>query len=89
MREPHDPSDESDDSAAARLVEVEIKLAFHERTVHDLSQALVEKERRITLLEEKVGHLERALHVLAQRTPADKGEVLGAHPEQDPVPRSG
>lgn len=89
MREPHDPSDESDDSPAARLVEVEVKLAFHEQTVSDLSQALVEKERRLSKLEEKVAHLEAALTRLAQRATGEQGEVLGAHPENDPVPRSG
>ena len=89
MRAPHDPSDESDDSAAAGLIEVEVKLAFHERTIADLSHTLIEKEQRITALEEKVAHLEKAVRLLAQRGSADQGEVLGAHPEQDPVPRSG
>ncbi|MBI1949548.1 MAG: SlyX family protein [Deltaproteobacteria bacterium] len=89
MRAPHEPSDESDDSTAARLVEVEVKLAFHQQTIADLSQALVEKERRITALERQVEHLEKAMRVLAQRAGTSPGEVLGAHPEDDPVPRSG
>ncbi|MCC7070114.1 MAG: SlyX family protein [Deltaproteobacteria bacterium] len=84
-----DPDDQSDDSPAAQLVEVEIKLAFHERTIADLSQALVDKERRISALEERVVHLERALRVVAQRTGAPPAEIVGAHPEDDPVPRSG
>lgn len=89
MRPPHDPSDESDDSPAARLIEVEIKLAFHEQTLADLSQTLIDKERRIGALEERMAHLEKAVRVLAQRAGAPPGEVLGAHPEDDPVPRSG
>lgn len=89
MRAPHDPSDESDDSTSARLVEVEVKLAFHQQTIADLSHALVEKERRITALERQVEHLEKAMRVLAQRAGTPQGEVLGAHPEDDPVPRSG
>lgn len=89
MRAPHEPSDESDDSPAARLVEVEVKLAFHEQTIADLSHALIEKERRIGALEQQVAHLEKAVRVLAQRAGAPVGEVLGAHPEDDPVPRSG
>ena len=89
MRQPHEPSDESDDSPTARLIEVEVRLAFQQQTVSDLSQALIDKERRIGALEEKVAHLEKALLVLAQRTGGEKGEVLGAHPEHDPVPRSG
>lgn len=89
MRAPHDPSDESDDSPAARLVEIEVKLAFHEQTIGDLSHALVDKERRLAALEERVEHLEGALRALAQRAGATPSEVLGAHPEDDPVPRSG
>ena len=89
MREPHDPSDESDDSAAAAIIEVEVKLAFHEQTIADLSHTLIEKEHRITALEEKVAHLEKAVLRLAQQAGSDQSEVLGAHPEQDPVPRSG
>lgn len=89
MTAPHDPGDETDDSPSAALVEVEIKLAFHERTIADLSQALIDKERRISALEERIAHLEQAVRVLAQRAGAPPGEIAGAHPEQDPVPRSG
>ncbi len=89
MRSPHDPSDESDDSPAARLIEVEVKLAFHEQTIADLSHALVDKERRVAALEQQVEHLEKAVRLLAQRAGAVPGEVQGAHPEDDPVPRSG
>ncbi len=71
-----------------RLVEIETKLAFHDQSIEDLHQALVEKEQRVSVLEETVARLEKALKILASRT-HDTGEVAGAHPEEDPVPRSG
>ncbi len=89
MSTPHDPGDETDESPAAQLVEVEIKLAFHERTIADLSHALVDKERRISALEDRIAQLEQAVRVLAQRAGAPPGDIAGAHPEDDPVPRSG
>jgi uncharacterized coiled-coil protein SlyX len=75
-----------DPSSEDRLVEVEMKLAFQERAIEDLSAALIDKEKRISELEDSVKKLERALQILAQRR---NEEVLGANPEDDPVPRSG
>jgi uncharacterized coiled-coil protein SlyX len=73
----------------ARVDELEIKLSFQHQTMQHLSEALVEKERRIAALEETVARVEKALRILAART-ADQGpDVAGAHPEEDPVPRSG
>ena len=70
------------------LVDLEIKLAFQEKTIADLHEALLEKEKRIASLEDAVARIEKAMRILAQRT-TTAGDVLGAHPEEDPVPRSG
>ena len=65
-----------------------MNIAFQEETLASLSAALVDQDHRTRSLEERVKALEFALRVLATRT-SHGGEVLGAHPETDPVPRSG
>lgn len=71
------------------LVDIEIKLAWQDEKIESLHSALVDKERRLTSLEDQVARLEKALRILAQRQGAPAQEVAGAHPEEDPVPRSG
>jgi uncharacterized coiled-coil protein SlyX len=68
--------------------ELEIKIAYQERAIEQLNEALVEKEKRIASLEEAVARIEKAMRILASRT-TTAGDVVGAHPEEDPVPRSG
>jgi uncharacterized coiled-coil protein SlyX len=72
-----------------RIAALEVKLAYQERTLDDLSATLVDKEKRITSLEEAVARLERALQIIAQRQNAQGEEVAGKHDVDDPVPRSG
>jgi uncharacterized coiled-coil protein SlyX len=71
------------------LVDVEIKLTYQDRAIEALSEALIEKEKRIASLEESVARIERAMTILASRTTTTASDVAGAHPEEDPVPRSG
>jgi uncharacterized coiled-coil protein SlyX len=71
------------------LVDIEIKLAWQDEKIEQLHSALVDKEKRITTLEEQVERLEKAVRIVAQRQGAGTQEVAGAHPEEDPVPRSG
>jgi uncharacterized coiled-coil protein SlyX len=68
--------------------ELEIKVSYQERAIEQLSEALIEKEKRIVALEESVARIEKAIGILASRT-TTPGDVAGAHPEEDPVPRSG
>ena len=65
-----------------------MKLSFQEETLSSLSTSLIDQEKRSRSLEERVVAVESALRALASRTP-QSGEVQGAHPETDPVPRSG
>ena len=71
------------------LVDIETKLAWQEEKIEALNSALVDKEKRLTSLEEQVVRLEKALRIIAQRQGSPSQEVAGAHPEEDPVPRSG
>jgi uncharacterized coiled-coil protein SlyX len=71
------------------LVDIEIKLAWQDEKIESLHTALVDKEKRLTSLEEQVARLEKALRIVAQRQGSPEQEVAGAHPEEDPVPRSG
>ena len=71
------------------LVDIEIKLAWQDEKIESLHSALVDKEKRLTSLEEQVARLEKALRIVAQRQGSPAQEVAGAHPEDDPVPRSG
>jgi uncharacterized coiled-coil protein SlyX len=70
----------------ARIVEIEIKLSYAEQRVADLDETVLEQSRRIDQLEETVRLLRVALTRMAQ---TGEGEVLGAMPEDDPVPNSG
>lgn len=72
-----------------RLVDVEVKLAYHDHTLEELHQALVDKEKRVSSLEERVERLERALRILAERQRTGAPEVGGKLDIDDPVPRSG
>ena len=71
------------------LVELQTKQAWHDEKLDAMSSALIEKEKRISALEERVERLERALTILAQRQSAPAREIAGAHDADDPVPRSG
>jgi uncharacterized coiled-coil protein SlyX len=71
------------------LVDIQIKLSWQDEKIEALSSALVEKEKRIGLLEEQVARLERAMQILAQRQSAPAAEIAGKHDVDDPVPRSG
>lgn len=67
---------------------IQVSVAYLEKTVADLSEALIAKEKRLRELEDRLERLEAALRILARRN-EQKNEVLGAIPEEDPVPRSG
>jgi uncharacterized coiled-coil protein SlyX len=71
------------------FVAIETKLAWQSEKVEALSDALVEKEGRISALEGRVERLEKALTILAQRQSAPTPEIAGALDVDDPVPRSG
>lgn len=71
------------------LVAIETKLAWQSEKVDALSDALIEKEQRLTLLEERIERLERALTILAQRQSTPPSPIAGALDIDDPVPRSG
>jgi uncharacterized coiled-coil protein SlyX len=80
----------SAEDADTRLVDLEVKLAYQEQALDDLHLALLDKEKRVTSLEERVDRLERALKILAERQRAGSGpEVEGKMDVDDPVPRSG
>ena len=70
------------------LVELQTKQAWHDEKLEALSAALIEKEKRIGALEDRIERLERALTILAQRQSSPR-EVAGANDVDDPVPRSG
>ncbi|MBM4280680.1 MAG: SlyX family protein [Deltaproteobacteria bacterium] len=67
--------------------ELEIKIAFLERLVGDLSTALQQEARAHASLAERTDTLERALQVLAARVPRPRDDLANA--EEDPVPSSG
>jgi uncharacterized coiled-coil protein SlyX len=78
------------DALENRLMELEVKLAYQDETVSHLNAALVDKERRISALEDQVARLEKALQILAERQRRGAGpEVEGKMDVDDPVPRSG
>jgi prefoldin subunit 5 len=68
------------------VTDLQVDISFLQRRVDDLSDALIDKERRLSKAEARVDALERALRVLAQR---GTGENPSAFPEEDPVPKSG
>jgi uncharacterized coiled-coil protein SlyX len=70
-----------------RLQELEMKVAFLEETLDDLNRGLVEEALRGSRLEGEIVVLKEALRRLSNK---DAGqEILGAIPEEDPVPNSG
>jgi uncharacterized coiled-coil protein SlyX len=71
----------------ARIDELEVKLSFQHERIEHLNDAMVEQTRRTLDAEATLTRVQEALLRLATREP--KGEVAGAHPELDPVPRSG
>lgn len=70
-----------DDDRTTRL---EIKAAYLEKLVADLDAVVREQADALEALKRVV---ERMQEKIAAR--GDEQEVLGAHPEEDPVPRSG
>jgi len=70
-----------------RLVELEVRAAYQAQTISALHDVVVELQARVGALEDGQRRVEEALRRLATKGPAEP--VLGAHPEHDPVPRSG
>lgn len=77
------------DRIADRIATLEVKLAWQDETIADLNLALVDKEKRVSALEDHVARLERALQILADRQRQKIVEVAGIMDVDDPVPRSG
>lgn len=69
-----------------RLVELEIKVAYQDRLLAELDSVVREQHARIDALEQLVRKLQESV-VKAREGKGE--EVLGAFPEEDPVPRSG
>jgi uncharacterized coiled-coil protein SlyX len=84
----HPKTLEMHSSEQRAVTALEEKLSFLEVTVDALHVALVDKEKVVRELENRVAALEGALRMLAQKVPQGD-DVLGALPEEDPVPRSG
>lgn len=73
-----------------RFVELEIKTAYQEKRLVELEEVLVSQGRQIDELGDTVRLLQEALRRVRSERQASSGEaVLGALPEEDPVPRSG
>jgi uncharacterized coiled-coil protein SlyX len=70
-----------------RLEDLEVRIAFQEKSFDDLNQALAEETQRSTRMEAEIHVLKEALRRLSSR--GKEPEVLGAMPEDDPVPNSG
>ena len=84
--DPEDPA-----ARAQRDIDVEVKLAFLEQQVAELSTTLAREVREHLALQDRVGLLEKALQVLAQREGQTGGtsDDVGADAATDPVPHSG
>ncbi len=82
---------EEDPNAAQRAIDVEVKLSFLEQQVGELATTLAREVREHLALQERVALLEKALQVLAQRSPraGGTGDDVGADAATDPVPHSG
>ena len=79
-----------DARAHPRIIELEMRLAFQQETLDMLSSTLVDKERRLMALEDRVVRLESAIRIVASRnTPHDTEAPEAAFAEKDPVPHSG
>lgn len=70
-----------------RVTELEIKLSYQEQRIADLDDTVLAQSRRIDELESSLRAVEMAFHRL--RAAGDGGEILGAYPDEDPVPNSG
>jgi uncharacterized coiled-coil protein SlyX len=68
-----------------RTTGLEIKVAYLEKQLADLDGVVREQADALDALKLVVERLQARV---AQEQEA-QGEILGAHPEQDPVPRSG
>ncbi|MDP2342866.1 MAG: SlyX family protein [Deltaproteobacteria bacterium] len=89
-----DPADETpnDQRVDQRANELEMKVTFLEDKVAELSTTLAREVREHLALQERVGLLEKALQVLAQRNAPRSGgggDDVGADSSSDPVPHSG
>ncbi len=62
-----------------RIVELETRLAFQDDAQHQLDQALLEQQKRIAALEQKLERLTRDLHTLQDSAPS-------LPPELEPPP---
>ena len=84
-------SHEDHSTQAQRSIDLEVKISFLEQQVSDLAQTLAKEVREHLSLHERVGVLEKALRVLAQRSASSggTGEDVGADAATDPVPHSG
>jgi uncharacterized coiled-coil protein SlyX len=70
-----------------RLDDLEVKVAFQEKNIDDLNQALIDEAQRAAQLEAEISVLKEAVRRLS--TKGQDPEVLGTLPEEDPVPESG
>lgn len=73
--------------AEERVTELEIKVSYQEKRLSDLDDTVLAQSRRIDELEDMLQAVKTALQRL--RASDEGSEVLGAYPEEDPVPRSG
>lgn len=71
------------------VIVLQEKVAHLELKVSDLEARLDDESRENGQFAERLDLLERALQVLAARSRAPTGEVLGANAVDDPVPHSG
>lgn len=70
-----------------RVVELEIKVSYQEKRIAELDDTVLAQSRRIDELEDMLRAVKTALQRL--RESGEGGAVLGAYPEEDPVPHSG
>jgi uncharacterized coiled-coil protein SlyX len=85
-----DPADQP--SFEQRAIELEVKVAFLEETVLELSRTLAREVQEKLAATDRIALLEKALKVLAQRDPGRSGgtsDDVGADAATDPVPHSG
>lgn len=75
------------DDQDPRVIELEIKLSYQEQRIADLDETLLSQGRRIDELEDMLRAVRMAFERL--RGQGEGAEVLGAYPDEDPVPNSG
>lgn len=71
-----------------RVAELEIKLTYQEQRIADLDETVLAQSRRIDEIEDTLKAVKTALLRLRAES-GSGGEVLGAYPDEDPVPSSG